>query len=96
MYRIRRKRFTLMPAVALAALGALVAIPTLSTSRLYAATPEHYSAVTVRSGDSLWTIAEANTAPGGDIQETVDTIAAVNHLSDATIAPGERLRIPSQ
>jgi hypothetical protein len=82
MYRIRRKRFTLMPAVALAALGALVAIPTLSTSRLYAATPEHYSAVTVRSG--------------GDIQETVDTIAAVNHLSDATIAPGERLRIPSQ
>jgi nucleoid-associated protein YgaU len=96
MYKPRRKRFTLMPAVALAALGALVAIPTLSTSRLYAATPVHYTAVTVHSGDSLWTIAESNTAAGGNVQETVDSIAAVNHLSDATIAPGQHLRIPSQ
>ncbi|HEY0798067.1 MAG TPA: LysM peptidoglycan-binding domain-containing protein [Candidatus Baltobacteraceae bacterium] len=96
MYTARRKRFTLMPAVALAALGALVAVPTLSTSRLYAATPEHYAAVTVHAGDSLWAIAEANTPEGGNVQDTVDTIAAVNHLPDATIAPGEHLRIPSQ
>jgi hypothetical protein len=48
----------------------------------------------VRSGDSLWNLADNRTAPGGDIQATVDAIIAVNHLTGAAIAPGEHLRIP--
>ena len=59
----RRKRFTLMPAIAVAALGLMVALPTLSSVRLYAATARHYNTVTVRPGDTLWGIAAAHSAP---------------------------------
>ena len=94
MYRERRKRLTLMPAVALAALGALVTIPTLSSMRLYAATPEHFRTVVVHRGDNLWSLAAGNAAAGGSIEEAIDGIISVNHLAGATIHPGQRLKIP--
>jgi len=90
----RRKRFTLMPAIALVGLGLLVALPTLSSMRLYAATAERYATVTVHPGDTLWSIASSHTGSGSDVQETVDRIADANHLSTGTIQPGEHLRIP--
>jgi predicted Zn-dependent protease len=94
MYPLKRKRFTLMPAVALAALGALVTIPMLSSSSLYAATPAHYTAVEVKPGDSLWQLAAAHTSNSRNIEDTIDAIMAANHLPTATIVPGQRLRIP--
>jgi LysM repeat protein len=78
----------------MAALSALVAIPALSHTRLYAAAPEHFAAVTVRPGESLWAIADRYTPSDGNVQETVDQIMAVNHLPDATIEPGQHLSIP--
>jgi len=94
MYSPHRKRITLMPAVALAALSALVAIPALSQSHLYAAGPQHFAHVTVRSGDSLWTIADRFTVDGGSVQDTVDRISAANNLTDSTIVPGQHLTVP--
>jgi predicted Zn-dependent protease len=90
----RRKRFTLMPAVALVGLSVLVTVPVLSSSHLYAAAPEHFTTVTVRSGDTLWGLAADRTAQGGNVQDTIDRIAGVNHLAGATIVPGQRLNIP--
>lgn len=49
----------------------------------------------VRTGDSLWTIAEANTAADGDVRTTVDAIRRVNRLSGSTIHAGQVLAIPS-
>jgi len=92
MYSPKRK-LTLMPAVALAALSALVAIPALSQSRLYAAAPVHIATVTVHQGDDLWTIADRFTPAGGNVQETVDEIVEANHLADATVVPGQRLQV---
>jgi predicted Zn-dependent protease len=89
----RRKRLTLMPAIALAALSLMVALPTLSSMRLYAAGAQRYATVTVHPGDTLWSIAAAHTG-GNDIQEVIDRITAVNHLRGATLQPGERLKIP--
>jgi Tfp pilus assembly protein FimV len=94
MYSPKRKRISLMPAIALAALSALIAIPALSQSRLYAAGPEHFAAVTVRHGDNLWTIADRYTPAGENVQDTVDQIMAVNGKSSATVIPGEHLKIP--
>lgn len=94
MMSLKRKRFTLMPAVALAGLSALVTVPVLSSSHLYAAAPEHLTRVTVRSGDSLWSLASAHTSTGASVQDTIDKIAGVNHLESATIVPGQRLEIP--
>ena len=83
-----------MPAVALLGLSALATVPLLSSAHLYAASPERTTSVTVRAGDTLWTLAAKHTRPGDDVQETIDRIAVANHLKGATIIPGERLRIP--
>ncbi|HEY6325845.1 MAG TPA: LysM peptidoglycan-binding domain-containing protein [Candidatus Cybelea sp.] len=90
----RRKRFTLMPAIALAGLGLMVALPTLSSMRLYAATAQRYAIVTVHPGDTLWSIASAHAGPSTDIQEFVDRISDANHLRGGTLQPGQHLRIP--
>jgi LysM repeat protein len=90
----KRKRFTLMPAVALLGLSALVSVPLLSSAHLYAAAPERQTTITVKSGDTLWTLAERYTPSGGNVQDMIDQIAGMNHLSSATIVPGERLAIP--
>lgn len=90
----KRKRFTLMPLIALATLSLMVALPTLSSMRLYAASTERFATVTVHPGDSLWAIAAAHTNSSADVQETIDRIEAANHLSGAQVLPGQHLRIP--
>jgi LysM repeat protein len=90
----RRKRFTLMPAIALAGLGLMVALPTLSNVHLYAATTQRYVTVTVHPGDTLWSIAAAHSKPSADMQEVVDRISDANHLRGENLQPGQHLRIP--
>ena len=53
-----------------------------------------YDTVTVRSGDTLWAIAAAR-YPNADTREKVDEIERANGLSDASIRPGQSLRVPS-
>ncbi len=90
----RERRVSLAPAIALAALSLSVTLPALSSIRLYAATPERSTFVTVRPGDTLWAIAASHTSANGDIEQTVDRISAENHLGSSSLQPGERLRIP--
>jgi nucleoid-associated protein YgaU len=94
MLQWKRKKISLMPAITLAVLSALIAIPALSQSRLYAAGPEHFASVTVRHGDNLWAIADRYTAGGQSVQDTVDQIMAANGKTTATVVPGEHLKIP--
>ena len=92
--RVTRKRKpTLMPAVALAALGLAVTLPALAGT-VHAAPPLAYATVTVRPGDSLWSLAERRTAAGGDVQATVDQIVGANHLASSDLQVGQHLRIP--
>ena len=92
---VKRKKLTLMPAITLAALSLMVALPTLSNVHLYAATAQKYAVVTVQPGDTLWAIAAAHTGNAGDVQETIDRITEANHLGTSAVHPGQRLRIPS-
>ena len=90
----KHKRTTLMPAVVLAVIGALIALPALSSTQFHAAAPSHFAGLTVLRGDTLWSIAESRTAEGGDVQATIDRIVADNHLTSASVVPGEHLKIP--
>lgn len=90
----KRRRFTLMPAIMLAALSLMVTVPALSSMHLYAAGTQRYATVVVQPGDTLWAIASARTARSGDVQETIDRIAEVNHLGGSPIVPGQRLHVP--
>lgn len=89
-----RKRVSLMPAIVLAALSLSVTIPALSSMRLYAATAQRSTSVTVRSGDTLWAIAAAHTSSSGDIEAMIDRITEANHLGSAPLQPGRHLKIP--
>ena len=94
MYGTRRKKFTLMPLVALGALSVAVTVPALSSTTLHAGSVVRYASVTVQPGDSLWALASSRTAQGGDVQAVVDQIIAANHLNGANLTPGQHLRIP--
>lgn len=89
----KRKKFTLMPAIALASLGLMVALPALSSTALHAASATRYATVTVRAGDTLWSIAAAHTG-SANVQDTIDRISEANHLSSSALQPGQHLRIP--
>ncbi len=92
-YSPKRRKPTLMPLVALAGLSLAVTLPALS-STVHAAPPLAYASVTVRPGDTLWTLAERATPGSADVQATVDAIIGANHLSDAGLRVGQKLRIP--
>ncbi len=94
MYAYRRRRITLLPALAFAGLSAVIAAPMLSQARFYAAPPVRFATVTVTPGESLWSIADRYTPADGNTQDTVDRILSANHLASGTIVPGEHLRIP--
>jgi len=89
----RRAKPTLMPLLSLIVLSAVIAVPGLVGSRLYAAGPQHRTAVVVKSGDTLWSIAERFTADDANTQDTVDQIVATNRLRGVALRPGERLTV---
>ena len=52
-----------------------------------------YVMITVRSGETIWSIAAAYSESDTDPREMVDAIVNDNALATSTIVPGERLRI---
>lgn len=51
--------------------------------------------VTVRAGESLWSLAE-DLAPASDPRDVVDDILSLNQLPSAGLEPGQRLAIPAR
>ena len=51
---------------------------------------EHYK---VKSGDSLWSIAYTFCPEGYSIRDWIDDTMSLNQLTDATIYPGQTLRV---
>jgi nucleoid-associated protein YgaU len=56
--------------------------------------PSGYEQVSVRAGDTVWSIA-AERYPGSDPRQKVDEILRANGLSGPAVYPGERLRVPA-
>jgi hypothetical protein len=52
----------------------------------------HY--ITVRAGDSLWSLAERY-APNEDPRDWIDAVTVGNNIADQGIYPGERLALPN-
>jgi Tfp pilus assembly protein FimV len=49
----------------------------------------------VRSGDSLWSIAEVIAPPGGDVRAVVANIRDLNDLPGAVIHAGDVIEVPA-
>ena len=50
--------------------------------------------VTVRSGDTLWAIAQRYSEPDGDVRALVYEISELNGVSAGAIQPGQSLQVP--
>jgi len=85
---------TVVIAVAVALLGGLM----LLVAHLSVGSPAGRApvvpgaAVTVRPGDTLWSIA-GEVAPGRDPRQVVQRLREVNHLSTVALTPGQTLKV---
>jgi LysM repeat protein len=87
------RRGVVVLAVAVAALAAgLMWLAKVSAPRPAAVAPAPHS-VTVRPGDTLWSIA-SRVAPDRDPRAEVAALQQRNHLTSVDIAPGQVLRVP--
>ena len=48
----------------------------------------------VKAGETLWSIANAHTAPGEDVRRTVALIRAANGMQSGTVRAGATITIP--
>lgn len=81
-----------VPLAIAAVIGGVGAVGATATDRTGS---NSYAHVTVRSGESLWQLAE-HLAPNADPREVVADIADLNGLGSGVIQPGQRLAIPPQ
>jgi Tfp pilus assembly protein FimV len=49
---------------------------------------------TVGSGETLWSIASAFTAPGDDVRDTVDALSDLNGMSGSGLTAGQQILVP--
>jgi LysM repeat protein len=52
------------------------------------------STITVGAGDTLWSIAAAHPVDGMSTSQVSSLVASMNDLSQATIHPGDTLKVP--
>ncbi|WP_156251210.1 LysM peptidoglycan-binding domain-containing protein [Pseudactinotalea terrae] len=78
-------------AIALAAVVGSVAGAAMGTP----ASAGGLEVVTVKSGDSLWSIAAAAAAPGEDVRDLMSEIVELNGLQGATLVAGQELTVPA-
>jgi hypothetical protein len=96
-----RLRITRRGRAALAALGALPLIAGAFVFGLNGGgavasgetSDVEFQYVTVRAGESLWSLAE-EIAPDSDPRDVVSDILSLNQLSSAGLEPGQRLAVP--
>jgi hypothetical protein len=93
--RVRRRRSAVVRRrAALASMcGAIVILTLLGGGTAPASKPGAPRAVIVRSGQTLWGLAERYAPEGFDARAYVDAVVTLNHLSGPPVV-GQRLRLP--
>lgn len=87
----RGRRLVMVLAILLALAVGLIG------GRAMASGPETGIAVdvyTVGSGESLWSIASTQTAPGADVRDIVSDLMKLNELSDSSLVTGQQILLP--
>lgn len=89
MFGVRAmKRFLLLVGIAVFLLAAVF------NGMVQSADKTEHIQIVVEEGDTLWRIAQKYYDDSHDKRSIIDDIKAHNHLSDATIQPGDILLIP--
>ncbi|WP_164743407.1 LysM peptidoglycan-binding domain-containing protein [Microbacterium sulfonylureivorans] len=80
---------------ALAVCFAMISGGSALASRDAGAPIESFTTITVSSGDTLWSIAEA-VAPAADPRDVVDALVRLNALDSVSLQAGQSLAIPAE
>lgn len=87
-------RISLLPVIIFALFSLMAWLPLVSTIHVEAAMPQRAKVVTVEAGDTVWSIAAHHASSNVDVNALTDRIITANHLVNASLSPGQRLRIP--
>lgn len=72
----------------------LLLLSTFGNVNAYGDGETEFMTITVEAGDSLWSIAEANTPEHIDLRETMSLIVKYNELKSELILIGDQLQVP--
>jgi hypothetical protein len=89
----RGQRLSVLEIVVLGVILALLVAGVVS-ARTSGSTSVATQTLQVRSGDTLWSIAEAHPAPGLSTAQTVESIERDNQLATGALTEGQTLRVP--
>ncbi len=94
--RARRQLIGVCAAVILFAAGALFAraASTVGTAPSAEQPRQNMTAIVVRSGDTLWSIASRHVQREADVRRVIYEIRKANALRDVTLRPGQVILIP--
>lgn len=70
----------------------LICILSFSSTKVYSKDIPQYDYINVKEGDTLWSL--ASNYNNEDIRELVQTIKVENNIKNATIYPGDIIRVP--
>lgn len=92
--RANRRTHARLEMAAVVALGVLLVVAACTTS----ADPSVDStrAHSVKSGDTLWTLAEETRAPNQTIEQAMDVIASLNDVEDGRLIVGSTIEVPAE
>lgn len=98
MHSYRRKsRASLLPLIQMLSLVLVFALPVMWASRVYTSSPEHFSTIVVKPGDTVWTLVAKRAEPGTDINQAAYEVLLANHLEPGSqLHPGQALRVPQK
>ncbi len=89
--------YVIIAILALAMIGfAVASVAGRSASLAHTLAELPRTSVTVKNGDSLWSIAADCDIPHLSTQEISDAIVSWNHLDSTTLVPGQVLSVPSK
>lgn len=85
----RFKRFIFMSVL----LISFLAFASMTTFKAYSKNIPQFDYIRVREGDTLWSIASA-TMKDKEIRKAIYEISKLNNIQDASIYPGDIIKIP--
>ncbi len=91
-YRLTNPR-RLFRGIAVLALAASFTMASISGSFAGSQEPGELEYVTVQSGDSLWSLADAY-APNQDPRDWIAEVVLLNALSSVDLTPGQQIALP--
>jgi len=91
-YRLTNPR-RLFRGIAILALAASFTMASISGSFAGSQEPSELEYVTVQSGDSLWSLADAY-APNQDPRDWIAEVVLLNALSSVDLTPGQQIALP--